>query len=270
METTYRTILSETLRERSAVNAAYSLRSYARDLKVSPSTLSEVMNGKKGLSPKLAQAVATNLRLPEWEVRYFCDLVAVEHAKSPRVRDEAKHRLATRHQENRVHLLNQRAIKALTSWVDLAILELTYLKNFEGSVPWIANCLEVPPPTVVASVKRLEEAGLIEINKKTGVWSDVSPLFSSTDGIPSESIRNFHKTVLNLGLKKLESRDIKSRVVKTVIFSVSEENIPKAKQILNDAITQIVSLADNSDQARSEVLCFSGQLFSLLNKGTQI
>ncbi|OFZ31114.1 MAG: hypothetical protein A2622_00485 [Bdellovibrionales bacterium RIFCSPHIGHO2_01_FULL_40_29] len=270
MRIDYRSILNEILHERTAVNASYSLRSYARDLKVSPSTLSEVLNGKKGLSPKLASSLAIRLKLPDWEQKYFCDLVSKEHAKSPRLRAEAKKRLAKCRHENHVHILNQRAIKALTSWMDLAILELTYMKDFEGTLSWISKKLQISTADVNSSVKRLTEAGLLEINKETGRWSDISPLFSSTDGIPNESIRNFHKTILNLALKKLESPDLKSRTVKSVIFSVSADNIPKAQQILNDAIAKLVSLADNPHQERNEVLCFSGQLFSLLNKGSQI
>ncbi|MGZ3745393.1 MAG: TIGR02147 family protein [Pseudobdellovibrionaceae bacterium] len=267
MRIDYRSILNEFLQERRAANASYSLRSYARDLKVSPSTLSEVLNGKKGLSPRLANIIAINLRLPDWEQRYFCDLVSKEHAKSPRIRAEAKKRLEERKQENHIRVLNQRAMKSLTSWVDLAILELTYMKNFEGEISWISKKLQVPGPVVASSIKRLTEAGLLEIDIKTGRWLDVSPLFSSTDGVPNESIRNFHKTVLNFALKKLESPDLQSRTIKSVIFSVAADKIPIAQQILNDAITQLVLLADNSDQDRNEVLCFSAQLFSLLNKG---
>lgn len=268
MKDNYRYILNEILEERSAANSAYSLRSYARDLGVAPSTLSEVLSGKKGLSTTLANSIAKKLRLPDWEVNYFCDLVAKEHAKSPKARSEAKERLKARKTENHVHVINQRATKALTSWMDLAILELTHLKSFKPSISWIAKKLNMEEARVSASVKRLEEAKLLEVNRETGVWSDISPLFSSTDGVPNDSIRNFHKTVLNLALEKLENTDVHARTVKTVIFSVSEANAARAKQILNEAIAQIVSLADDSKQERENVLCFSGQLFSLLNKGT--
>lgn len=268
MKDNYRNILNEILAERSTANSAYSMRSYARDLDIAPSTLSEILNGKKGLSKTLANSIAKRLRLPDWEVNYFCDLVAKEHAKSPKARAEAKERLKNRKTENHVHVINQQAAKALTSWVDLAILELTHLKNFKPSIPWIAKKLNKEEALVIISVKRLEEAKLLEINHETGVWNDRSPLFSSTDGVPNESIRNFHKTVLNLAIEKLENPDVQARTVKTVVFSVSEANVAKAKQILNDAITQIVSLADESNQERENVLCFSAQLFSLLNKGS--
>ncbi|MGZ3696229.1 MAG: DUF4423 domain-containing protein, partial [Bdellovibrionota bacterium] len=95
--------------------------------------------------------------------------------------------------------------------------------------------------------------------------SDVSPLFSSTDGVPSEAIRNFQRSVLLLGLKKLENPDTNARTVKSVVFSLSEANMKQAKEILNEAVAKIVSLADESHQPREQVACFSAQLFSLLD-----
>ncbi len=267
MQINYRSILLEVYQERSNVNSSYSLRSFARDLKVAPSTLSEILNGKKGLSQKLARSIAVQLKLPDWEVRYFCDMVSRDHAKSPRMRQEAKQRLREFHHENKMRLLSQRTTKALTSWVDLAILELTYFPDFESTVPWIAKKLNIPASTVTGSVKRLLQAGLLILNEKSGQWSDASPLFSTTDGVPNEAVRNFHKTVLNLALRKLEDADMNSRTLKTVIFSVSESNANRAKQILNDAIAQIVALADESQPDRHDVLCFNAQIFSLLDKG---
>lgn len=267
MQMNYRNILNDTFRERSLANANYSLRAFARDIQIAPSTISEILNGKKGLSPKLARSVAQNLRLPDWEVEYFCDLVTQEHAKSPRVRSEAKRRLEEKGQENRLHLLNQNAMRSLTSWIDLAILEITHLSDFKSSTSWISKKLKVEESVVRDSVNRLTSSKLLEINCRTGVWTDVSPLFSSTDGINNESIRKFHRSVLNLALKKLEIPDVNARTVKSVVFSVSKENAAKAQRILNEAVLKIVALADQIHQNRSDVMCFSSQLFSLLNRG---
>jgi uncharacterized protein (TIGR02147 family) len=263
MEISYRDILKQNFQDRSLVNPSYSMRSFARDLAIAPSSLSEVLNGKKGISPKRSIEFAKNLKLPEWQVQYFCDLVAMEHAKSPVIRSEAEMRLKGRAQENQVRIINQTAMRALTSWIDLAILELTYLKNFKPSSDWIAKSLGIEKDQAVNSIVRLKAAKLLEKDPTTGKWVDASPLFSSTDGIPSDSIRKFHQTVLQLAQKKLENPDIKSRTVKSVVFSVSDENALKAKRILDEAISKIVALADESPQERENVMCFSSQLFSL-------
>jgi len=248
------------------LNPSYSMRSFARDLELSPSSLSEVLSGKKGISTKKSAEVAKNLKLPEWQIQYFCDLVAKEHAKSPRQRLEAKIRLKDRTQENQVLILRQEAMRALTSWVDLAILELTYLKDFKPSPKWIAKKLGVEEERVQNSLARLKAVKLLEVDAKTGKWSDLSPVFSSTDGLPSEAIRGFHQSVLQHALKKLQNPDVEARTVKSAIFSLSKANRMHAKKILDDAITKIVSLGDQGSQEREDVMCFSAQLFSLLEE----
>lgn len=257
--TSYREILSQTLRDRVDANPGYSLRSYARDLALSPAALSEILRARKGMSPKRSAEVAERLRLPEWQRQYFCDLVARDHAKSPAARAAAAKRLEGRRRENKVSLMNQAATRALTSWVDLAILELTHLSSFRASTAWIAKKLGVTEAQARDSVARLKAARLLRV--ENGKWIDASPLASTTDGVPSEAIRNFHQTVLQKAQRKL-SEPIEARTVKTVVFSLSEANRQRARKVLDDAIAGIMALADEA-QDREHVLCFSAQLFSL-------
>jgi len=259
-------ILSDRFKERAQANPSYSLRSFARDLKVSPSTLSEIFNQKKGISKKLALQLADSLNLPEWEKTYFQQLVQVECSKNIELRKQAKEQLESFIRENTFQLIQNKALKSLTSWVELAILELTYIKVFQPNIKWIAKQLSAPESTIALAIGRLQEAELLEINPKTGVWTDVSPLFTTTDGIPNESIRNFHRSVLNLALKKLDSTDLKSRTVKTVVLSVSEKNKENVKKILDEAVNKIAALGDKKSTECNDVICFSGQIFSLLNK----
>lgn len=242
------------------------MRSFARDLGLYPSTLSMILNEKKGLSPSRSLAVAVALRLPEWKISYFCDLVTAAHAKSPLARSEAKKRLGKAKLASPVRVLGREQTKVFASWVDMAILELTYLKNFKPSEPWIAKCLGVKEAVVQDGVARLFSAGLLRIDPVTGHWSDASALVSTTDGIPSESLRRFHRTVLKRAIRKLDNPDLEARVVKSVVFSTSSANLPRAREILNEAIGRIVALADERQAERDQVLCFSAQLFSLLEE----
>lgn len=259
-------ILSEKYNERLEANPSYSLRSFARDLKVSPSTLSELFNERKGISQRLALQLAERLNLPDWEKLYFKQIVQVECSKNSKRKNQAKIELDSFKRDHSFHLIQNKALKALTSWLDLAILEITYLKTFQTNTKWIARKLEIPESSVESSIKRLVEAKLLEIDKKTGKWIDVSPLFTTTDGISNELIRNFHRSILNLALKRLESADVKSRTVKTVVMSVNEKNKENIKKILDEALNKIVALGDQKSTDCDDIICFSGQTFSLLNK----
>ena len=261
MESSYRSILNQTYRERSAANQSYSLRSFARDLKLAPSTLSEILSGKKGLSVKRSAAVAKSLRLPDWQIQFFCDSVAKHHAKSPLEREAARARLKNRKHHDQARILSQTAMKSLTSWLDLAILELTHTKDFRPDAAWVARKLGTPDAAVASSVARLQSAKLLEVSSRG--WRDLSPFFTSSDGIPSEAIRNFHKTVLALASTKIDRLPVESRTMKTVVFALSKENESRARAILNEAIAQIVALSSEPDPQKDEVLCFSAQLFPL-------
>ena len=261
MDNNYRTILNQTFRERAAANRSYSLRSFARDLKLAPSTLSEILSGKKGLSVKRSATVAKSLRLPDWQIQFFCDSVARHHAKSPLQREAAKARLKVRKHHDQARILSQTAIKSLTSWLDLAILELTHTKSFRPDSAWVARKLGATESAVAGSLARLQTAKLLEV--EASGWKDLSPFFTSSDGIPSEAIRNFHKTVLQLANQKIDELPVERRTMKTVVFALSKENEERARAILNEAINQIVSLSAEPDTEKEEVLCFSAQLFPL-------
>lgn len=71
-------------------NPHYSLRAFARDLKIDASRLSQILKGKQGLSMTFAERICYSLRLSEAESRHFCHLVASRHARSNFARVQAK------------------------------------------------------------------------------------------------------------------------------------------------------------------------------------
>lgn len=73
-----RVILQQILTQRQHRNARYSLRAFARDLHVSPSFLSEVLNGKYGLSKHLANQIADRLGFDEKARTHFCSLADLD------------------------------------------------------------------------------------------------------------------------------------------------------------------------------------------------
>lgn len=67
------------MERRTLRNPRYSLRAYARDLGVSPSTISEVLNGHHSLSMDRANELSTRLGWEEKEKRIFLAAVSDMH-----------------------------------------------------------------------------------------------------------------------------------------------------------------------------------------------
>jgi transcriptional regulator with XRE-family HTH domain len=78
----YRQMLQDEFERRKAKNMRYSFRAFSRALGVSPSTLVNVMKGRRRFSADLAAELAERLELPEKLARAFC--LSVEHEAKKR------------------------------------------------------------------------------------------------------------------------------------------------------------------------------------------
>lgn len=79
-------ILKNALGQRQKKNARYSLREFARNLGVSPTTLSQVFSQKKGLSEKTALSIAEKLNLELNEKEKFLLSVRSAHSRNSKVK----------------------------------------------------------------------------------------------------------------------------------------------------------------------------------------
>ena len=71
---TFRIMLQAELQRRRAANARYSLRSFARDLDVDHSTLSQILRGKRRLTGRTVRAFGRRLRLAGPDIAELCAL----------------------------------------------------------------------------------------------------------------------------------------------------------------------------------------------------
>jgi len=262
MQSTYQGILKQALAERTRANPAYSLRTFARDLGLAPSTLSEVLRGQKGLSPKKSIAVTNALQLPAWQTSYFHDLVTQSHGRTPEEKQKASERIKAAARDTKLQNLKSDTTRALTSWLSLAILECVHLKDFEPSESWLAARLRVSVKEIRETRDLLLQVKLLEI-EPDGKWKDLSPYFTSSDGVPSEAIRSYHRSMLRLAENKLEQDSIEDRVLKSVVCSLEESQLPEARRILDEAISRVMSLAAEKEGGKDHVVCFGSQLFFL-------
>ena len=71
---TFRTVLQAELDRRRAANPSYSLRSFARDLSVDHSTLSQILRGRRRLTGRSVRAFGRRLRLSAPQIAELCAL----------------------------------------------------------------------------------------------------------------------------------------------------------------------------------------------------
>lgn len=227
-ERNYRDILRDELNRRTGNNPRYSLRSFARDLKLAPSRLSEIFNGKQGLSKVSAQKIANTLGYSTQERTIFCDLVESMHARSKITKQAAQLRLQKHMTTQTYKTIELDAFTAVSDWYHFAIVFLMKLDGFQSDPDWIAKKLEISRSEVTSALERLERLKLIE--KKGTQYRALQDYISTTDGIPSDAIKKFHSQILEKAAAALYTQSVDERDFSTILMAIDSRNVGDIKK----------------------------------------
>jgi uncharacterized protein (TIGR02147 family) len=258
----YRQLMRERLSERRAHNPLYSLRAFARDLSVSAPQLSLVLAGKKGLSVAKAKRIAKALGMREREAEHFRTLIECEHARSKAARTAARARLAQLSVPENSVRLQQDAFRTVSDWYHFAILQLMRLAEWREDLQWIASRLGINEQEVPMALGRLERLELIQRSAKTGKLVLVSETLFTTDGVPSDALRKFHKQVLDKAAQALVEQPLERRYFNSTIAAVAVKDIPRAKARIKDFHQSFMN-EFSENPASDRVYCLAVQLFDL-------
>ncbi len=259
----YREILQAEYEERSTRNPAYSMRSFARDIGLSPSTLSEVVKGRYGLSRARAEDIGKRLGFSEWTCRNFADLVEASHGRSTAAREAARLRLVRNQKRPQFRNMDLDEFKIIADWYHFAILVLCETRDFSWDKKWIGRELDIDPAVVGAAISRLEREGLL-LRTSENSWSPPEKFTFAGKDVPSKAIRQFHRQVLAKASAALETQAVEKREYTSHVFAIDSAKIAAAKEAIRKFHEEFcVELADGPNAAKNEVYCLTTAFFSL-------
>jgi len=250
-KTSFRDYLKEEFQQRCEVNSSYSLRAFSRDLRLSPASLSEIFNGRQGMSVSRAQQVVERLNLSEDEKDVFCQLVEAEHGRCDIKRKVAKAKLQQR--LARPYLEVQKNIlDVLTNWYYFAILELTHIKGFQANVSWTAQQLNISELQVEEAVDKMQRVGLLEIVDDR--WIDTENFFATPSDIPSQKIKQLHLQLLQKAEQAVVEQSVDERDFSSVIMAFDQGDMPKIKNKIKEfrqSLNKYISKSENKNSVYS-------------------
>jgi uncharacterized protein (TIGR02147 family) len=226
--TGFRLYLQSELARRCSSNPQYSLRSFALQLGINHSTLSQLLRGKRVMTPRMVEALGERLGLRTEEIEAFA---------------ERERQADVRFLSNEIRLLTVDTAALLSDGTHQSILELTHMEGFIPDSRWIARALDLTTDEVNMALSRLTRLGMLEMAEadrwidRSGV--DVTGADRYGDGYAQQVIRRLSEQVRRIsGAGAPKKEDFPEEVV-----------MPAAARI-DIGATQLPSVMEFIDQLR--------------------
>lgn len=246
----YVELLGREYEKRRSKNSHYSLRSFARDIEIPPSLLSEVFNEKKGISLETAKAIISKLNFSDYEKKLFSLSVRAKHSRSKlektRANRELKEFLATK---NREPLYTETYV----DWVTSAVLKLSQVPGEIEDDLKVSKRLSVPKFTISNAKRFLRRLGFIKTDVKGKDY-----LKHRGEG---RSLNVDYGQILELASQNYSLRKHDRDLFHHNPILIDEKDAFKARTIILNAFEKLSALESKKDDA--SLFFVSTQLFKV-------
>lgn len=258
----YREALKAELERRVSRNSRYTLRSFARDLQISVSSLSLILSKKQGLSLKSAFAIARSLKLEKTEHDIFIESIKSQHARAPKDRIGANEKLKSllnKHRQTEYRIIS---FKQITRWYHFAITE--YLRTHPSTKEMeVSQALSLNIDIVQDSIQKLLEVGVL--SKSRSRWIIKAEIISLVSETPSRIIRDLHHEIIQKASESIDQQDISERDLSSLLFSFDSKDFLAIQNKLKEFRRELLREYSSSSES-SEVYCLSQQFFKISNR----
>ena len=258
---TIQAILSSALEERCQRNVKYSLRAFARDLKISPQSLSHIMNGRRGISLKTGSALAKQLGFDTEQTKLFLNLVDVEFARSS-VRKRAAQKKVL---DSKAVLTSSEESQVLSGWYHLALLTLLQTKPKSYEPRFLAKRLGITLHEAKSSLDRLLRLGMIH-EDRAGRMTVKQDYFINPSGTSNEAVKRFHEQMLEQTRKAIFCQTTEERDLFTIFLPVDPAQVSEIREEIRKFSSFIETKYSNSKTNKKEVYALGLQYIRIGEK----
>jgi uncharacterized protein (TIGR02147 family) len=228
-------LLRERMRAAMRRNPRFSLRSFAKQLGVDHSTLSQVLRGRRRLSARALEAVGKRMGLSEEAIRAY--------AQSSRKKTSSK-RLP---EDLKSFHVDIDTFQLLSIWHHSAILELIHMQGFKTDSRWIANTLGIAVEDVNIALQRLLRLGLLEMPGRDR-WLDKSGDAEFHSAAVTETASNqMTREIHELAVETIERIPSLHRVHRQMVVALDSKKLPQLKMLADEFMKELRTLVSESD-----------------------
>lgn len=257
----YRKVLQQEFEARCRNEQQYSLRKFAKDIGLSPGTLSETLNNNVNISPSRARVIARKLEFSPERTEWFYNLVASQAARSKLQRMAADARL------REIDALGFDALtlethKFVADWSTQTLYALVETDGFTDDVPLLAKRLGISVAAAQDAWDRLVRLGLVTKHKSG--WRTSRKMLRFFSDTPSDTLQQVHRQFLQKAQESLVSQSLPKREINSIVMSIHSSKLKLAKEMLIEFQKRFIREVSDSHPSPDSVYCLGTQFFSLL------
>jgi len=136
-------IIQDILIKKKKTNRRYSLRAFAQKLDLSPGNLSQIINGKRGLSEKKALEICKTLNLNKEDKRVFLTSLSLSRLKNTEFRSILHKTLTTEERKYKKSSMNKTLWEEVIDSLAKAIISISTLRNKSQTMETQKSLLKV-------------------------------------------------------------------------------------------------------------------------------
>ncbi|HWU44576.1 MAG TPA: TIGR02147 family protein [Bdellovibrio sp.] len=240
--------------------SGFSVRSFAKALKVSPSFASDIINGKKPIPLARISDLAKILELDQASLETLKQALAEETLRLFGIEIETKR---TSKALEDYELASKNQFSVLTPWYNIAIMDLTTCANFKKDPQWIAQRLGLTKYQVEQSLQHLISHKLLK--ETSDGYKKVASRIRMSLNESHQEIRGYHTQMIEKAkaeLTKTSKESFERREISGITIAGNPKNIAKARRRLVQAIHEVADILSEGES--TDLFQINTQLFSLL------
>ncbi|MCB0420024.1 MAG: TIGR02147 family protein [Bdellovibrionales bacterium] len=243
-------ILNKKFQEAQVRNSQFSLRAFASRLSISSGALSQIMNGKRRISERLAYELAEKLNLSDEEKTRFLTPFRIEK----KIKKGTKYEEFDHHQ----FTLDE-------SWQLFVVLSLLEIDGVQFTTKRAAEKLSLPENAVNDLIEKMLFTGLLKWSPERNL-ERASKNVTTKDNVKDDHLVQLQNKFMEQAIKASHC-DSSRRDYTTMVMAINSQKIGKAKKVIRKFYDDISAILE--DGTPDTVYGLSIQLYPMLMDPTK-
>lgn len=227
----------------------------------------QIVNDKRGFTPKAATTFVEALGLKHAVRRYFLTLRDHNHARKPEERARLFDELMRIKLVSNPDKDQEKNLEYFSEWYHPVVRELVARDDFKGDPQWICKQLSfrLMPKQAQESMDLLLRLGLIKLNRQTGQYKQTALQIHPDRKVNKLASVKYHQELCDMARESITLLENDRRDLNGLTIRIADQHFEQLKLIIHNACEAIMELEAKHPHG-DQVVQLNLQMFAYTKK----